>query len=448
MLSGTAAEATGLRTDHYELTMLAAARRSGVAERHAVFEVFGRALPPGRRFGVVAGTGRVAGALDRFTFADADLAFLATLDDLDAGTIEWLATYRFSGSVHAYAEGEIYAPGSPVLRVDGPFGEAVLLETLVLSIVNHDSAVASAAARMAIAAAPRAPLVDMGTRRTHEDAAVDAARAAYVCGFAATSNLEAGLRYGIPTTGTAAHAFTLVHDDEVSAFTAQLEALGPDTTLLVDTFDTDAGLRAAVRAANRLRLPGPGAVRIDSGDLATETRRARALLDDLGAVDTRIVVSGDLDEYEIARFERDARGRAPIDGYGVGTRLVTGSGHPTAGFVYKLVEVDGRPVSKRSVGKATIGGDTRAYRMFDDRGSAARDLLVSPGAPRPPGRPLETVLYEHGDPATATTLEAARAHHAAARAELPVDALALEPGPPALRATRAAEDGEVPHDGR
>jgi nicotinate phosphoribosyltransferase len=455
MVSGTAADTTGLRTDHYELTMLAAARRSGVAGRRAVFEVFSRALPPGRRFGVVAGTGRIIHALDRFGFADTDLEFLATLDALDPDTIEWLAKYRFSGTVHGYAEGETYFPGSPILRVEGSFGEAVLLETLVLSILNHDSAVASAAARMVIAA-PNAPLVDMGTRRTHEEAAIDAARAAYIGGFAATSNLEAGHRYGVPTTGTAAHAFTLVHDDEVGAFTAQLQALGPDTTLLVDTFATEAGLRAAVRAANRLDVAGPGAVRIDSGDLAEETRRARVLLDELGATETKIVVSGDLDEYEIARLERDARGRAPIDGYGVGTRLVTGSGHPTAGFVYKLVEVDGRPVSKRSTGKATIGGAKRAYRVLDDEGTASHELLVPPGPAPPRGRPLDVLLYEHGDPASGAqldgtfdgTLDLARAHHRAARAELRIDALALEPGAPALRATRWPEDVPEVVEGR
>jgi nicotinate phosphoribosyltransferase len=436
MLSGTRLGSTALRTDHYELTMLAAARHSGVADRRAVFEVFARALPPGRRFGVVAGTGRLADALERFRFTEADLAFLATIDAIDAATLEWLAGYRLSGTVHAYAEGETYFPGSPVARVEAPFGEAVLLETLVLSILNHDSAVASAAARISIAAGDAVPLVDMGGRRTHEDAAVDAARAAYIAGFAATSNLEAGRRYGIPTAGTAAHAFTLVHDDEYEAFVAQLRALGAGTTLLVDTFDTEAGLRTAVRAAHDLGHAGPGAVRIDSGDVAQETRRARTLLDELGATETKIVVSGDLDEFEIDRLERDARGRAPIDSYGVGTRLVTGSGHPTAGFVYKLVEVGGRPVAKRSVGKATVGGNSRAYRSVDDAGHATKELLVAIGVAPSGARPLETVVFAAGDPIEPPTLGVARAHHRLARAELPVRALAIDPGEPVLRANK------------
>jgi nicotinate phosphoribosyltransferase len=438
MLSGTRLGSTALRTDHYELTMLAAARRSGAADRAAVFEVFARTLPPGRRFGVVAGTGRLGDALDRFQFTEADLQYLATIDAIDAATLEWLAGYRVSGTVHAYAEGETYFPGSPVARVEAPFGEAVLLETLVLSILNHDTAVASAAARIAIAAGDGAPLVDMGGRRTHEDAAVDAARAAYIAGFTATSNLDAGRRYGIPTTGTAAHAFTLAHDDEYDAFVAQLRSLGVGTTLLVDTYDIEVGLRTAVRAANDLGHAGPGAVRIDSGDLAQEARRARALLDDLGATETKIVVSGDLDEFAIARLERDGRGRAPIDAYGVGTSLVTGSGHPTAGFVYKLVEIDNRPVAKRSIGKATIGGNTRAYRGRDDAGMARSELLVTDGALPPHARALETVVFAAGAPVATPSLDAARAHHRMARAELPASALVLEPGDPAIRAEKAS----------
>src|SRR5262245_25904789 len=266
--------------------MLEAARQSGIAEHRCVFEVFARALPPGRRYGVVAGSARLADAVDRFRFDEQTCDHLAAAGVVvDAATRRWLGEYHFSGAVAAYVDGETYFPYSPVARVEAPFGEAVLLETLVLSILNHDSAVASAAARIAIAAGDGVPLVDMGGRRTHEDAAVDAARAAYIAGFAATSNLEAGRRYGIPTTGTAEHAFTLAHDDEYDAFVAQLDALGAETTLLVDTFDIENGIRMAVRAATDVGRGGPGAVRIDSGDLAEETRRGRALLDELGATE-------------------------------------------------------------------------------------------------------------------------------------------------------------------
>jgi nicotinate phosphoribosyltransferase len=247
-----------------------------------------------------------------------------------------------------------------VLTVSGTFGEAVLLETLTLSILNHDCAVAAAAARMVTAAGDR-PLIEMGSRRTHEEAAVAAARAAYLAGFSSTSNLEAGRRYGVPTSGTAAHAFTLLHDDEADAFRAQLDAHGADTTLLVDTYDIAQGIRTAIEVAG----PDLGAVRIDSGDLAVLAREARRLLDSLGATKTRVVLSGDLDEWAIAGLSG-----APVDMYGVGTSVVTGSGAPTADMVYKLVEVDGRPVAKRSEHKATQGGRKTALRRHRETGTA------------------------------------------------------------------------------
>ncbi|HLR95043.1 MAG TPA: nicotinate phosphoribosyltransferase, partial [Jiangellaceae bacterium] len=309
-----AAPSTALLTDHYELTMLQAARAGGTDTRRSVFELFARNLPPGRRYGVVAGTGRLLEALETFRFTDAELAFLSDNDVVDPATCEWLADFRFSGNIWAYPEGECYFPGSPIVVVESTFAEAVLLETLTLSILNHDSAVAAAASRMVVAAADR-PCIEMGSRRTHEDAAVAAARAAYIAGFASTSNLEAGRRYGVPTQGTSAHAFTLVHDDEETAFRAQVAALGPDTTLLVDTYDVPSGVRTAVEAAGE-RL---GSVRLDSGDLLTQAHEVRAQLDQLGARNTKIVVTSDLDEHAIA-----ALAAAPVDGYGVGTSLVTG----------------------------------------------------------------------------------------------------------------------------
>ena len=276
---------TALLTDHYELTMLRAALRSGAASRRAVFEMFARHLPSGRRYGVVAGTGRLLDSLAEFRFGDAELAFLERAQIVDAETLEFLRDYRFSGSIWGYAEGDCYFPGSPILVVEGTFAESVILETLALSIFNHDCAIASAASRMATAAAGRT-LVEMGSRRTHELSAVAAARAAYIAGFTSTSNLRAGFQYGVPTTGTSAHAFTLVHDDERHAFQAQLDSLGTGTTLLVDTYDVPTAIRNAVAAAG----PGLGAVRIDSGDLAVVAREVRAQLDFLGAAKTRIVL--------------------------------------------------------------------------------------------------------------------------------------------------------------
>ncbi|TAL12690.1 MAG: nicotinate phosphoribosyltransferase, partial [Frankiales bacterium] len=371
---------TALLTDRYELTMLESALASGLADHRAVFEVFARRLPPGRRFGVVAGQGRLAALLAELRFGADELA---ALDFLTAGAEDWLRGRTPSLAISAYPEGETYAPGSPVLTVEGCFGEGLLLETLALSVLNFDTAVASAAARMVLAAGGR-PLIEMGGRRTHEQAAVAAARAAWIAGFASTSNLEAGRRHGIPTAGTSAHSFTLAHRTEVEAFRAQVASLGAGTTLLVDTYDTEQGIRNAVAVAG----PQLGAIRLDSGDPEAEVRRARALLDELGATATRIVVTGDLDEHSIAGLADE-----PVDGYGVGTAVVTGSGAPTAGFVYKLVamartpgpEAPLEPVAKTSAGKATLGGRKWAYRSDDGREVLRLD-------PREAGRPLQQPL--------------------------------------------------------
>src|SRR6201997_1218212 len=321
---------TALLTDHYELTMLQAALRSGAASRRAVFEVFARHLPHGRRYGVVAGTGRLLDALERFRFGPDELSFLRENQVVDETTLQYLSSYRFSGNIWGYAEGDVYFPGSPILVVEGTFAESVLLETVVLSILNHDCAIASAASRMVTAAGGLGPsgrpLIEMGSRRTHEVAAVAAARAAYLAGFASTSNLRAGYEYGLPTAGTSAHAFTLLYDgpdgpDEPGAFAAQVAALGTGTTLLVDTYDVTTGVANAVAAAGTAL----GAVRIDSGELGGLARQVREQLDRLGATKTRIVVSGDLDEFSIAALRAE-----PVDSYGIGTSLVTGSGAPTA----------------------------------------------------------------------------------------------------------------------
>src|SRR5690349_2016797 len=318
---------TALHTDRYELTMLDAALRDGTAERRCVFELFGRRLPGARRFGVVAGTGRLLSLIRDFRFGDEELRFLRDEKVVDASTLAFLEGYRFTGSVTGYREGELYFPGSPLLTVEGTFAEAVVLETLALSILNHDSAVATAAARMSVAAGDR-PLSEMGSRRAGEASAIAAARAAFIAGFGATSNLEAGRSWGIPTMGTAAHAFTLLHDSEEEAFRAQVAALGSGTTLLVDTYDVAAAVELAVRVAG----PSLGAVRLDSGDLPTLVVAVRSQLDSLGATGTKITVTNDLDEYTIAALRA-----APVDSFGVGTSLVTGSGHPASGMVYKLV---------------------------------------------------------------------------------------------------------------
>ena len=424
-------DSTALLTDHYELTMVEAALRSGAASRRCVFEVFARRLPEGRRYGVVAGTGRLLDAIEAFRFGDAELRRLRESRVVDDTTLDFLAGYRFEGDVWGYAEGECYFPGSPVLVVEADFAHGVLLETLVLSILNHDSAVASAASRMTAAAGSR-PCIEMGSRRTHEEAAVASARAAYVAGFATTSNLEAGRRYGVPTTGTAAHAFTLLHDDEREAFAAQIATLGKDTTLLVDTSDVPTAVATAVELAG----PELGAVRLDSGDLLVQAREVREQLDRLGNTDTRIVVTSDLDEYAIAGLAA-----GPVDLYGVGTSLVTGSGAPTAGMVYKLVAREDESgamvgVAKRSKDKASVAGRKFALRRRSPEGVAEAEVIGLGVAPTDDGddRDLLVPLVRAGeqvDPAR-HTLEAARDRHERSRAELPPAALRLQRGEPAI----------------
>lgn len=423
---------TALLTDRYELTMVDAARRAGTADRECVFEVFARRLPAGRRYGVVAGTGRLLDLIERFRFGDDELRFLRDNGVVSADTIDWLAGYRFSGDISGYREGDLYFPGSPVLVVEGTFADAVILETLTLSVLNYDSAVASAAARMVAAAGDR-PLAEMGSRRATERGGVAAARAAFIAGFGATSNLEAGRSWGIPTMGTAAHSFTLLHDDEEQAFRAQVAALGPSTTLLVDTFDVATAVETAVRVAGT----GLGAVRIDSGDLAEQVVAVREQLDALGAVDTRITVTSDLDENSIAALRA-----SPVDAYGVGTSVVTGSGHPAAGFVYKLVEHrDGAgewvSVAKKSTAKATIGGRKHPTRVLSDGIAVSETIHVgTPPADVADARRLLVDLVTggtvHDEHRGIEGTRRAREHRAAAVAELSADALRLSRGEPAI----------------
>ncbi|SLK07966.1 nicotinate phosphoribosyltransferase [Arthrobacter sp. P2b] len=424
---------TSFYTDHYELTMLQASLHSGAAHRKSVFEAFARRLPDGRRYGIVAGTGRLLEGIANFRFGEAELEFLERTNVVNRQTLEYLASYRFSGDIWGYAEGEAYFPNSPILIVEATFAEACMLETYLLSVLNHDSAIASAASRMVSAAHGR-PCIEMGSRRTHEEAAASAARAAVIAGFDSTSNLEAGIRYGIKTVGTAAHSFTLLHDTERDAFEAQLAALGEGTSLLVDTYDVETAVRTAVDLAGS-RL---GAVRLDSGDLVDQAQWVRRLLDDLGNENTKIVVTSDLDEYAIAALQS-----APVDSYGVGTSLVTGSGAPTASMVYKLVsrtddDGDFVSVAKAAKNKASVGGRKYALRKLDERGIATAEIVGVGRRPEDDGndRSLLQQFMKNGELLPGWTghegVLRARRRHADSMAELPPVVNRLQRGEAAI----------------
>ncbi len=425
----------GLLTDRYELTMLASFVGEGIADRRAVFECFARRLPVGRRYGLLAGLGRLLPLIEGFRFDAEELEWLRSTAVIDEATVDYLRDFRFRGDITGLPEGDLYFPGTPVLTVDATLGEAVVLETLILSVLNHDTAVASAAARMVTAAGDR-PLIEMGSRRTHEVSAIAAARAAFVAGFAATSNLAAGWLFDVPTVGTAAHAFTLAHESEAEAFRAQIATHGAGTTLLVDTYDTAQGLRTAVEVARGSGTTGPGAVRLDSGDLGEEAHLARRLLDELGAGDTRITVTSDLDEYVIT-----ALADAPIDGYGAGTRVVTGSGHPTAGMVYKLVAIEGadgqmRAVAKKTAGKGSVGGRKTVWRAFDEAGTLVREIHAVDNATvtisSEDAHVAQVPLVRAGRTIHAPSLMTIREHAAASLACLPLSAHDVSDGEAAI----------------
>ena len=424
---------TSLLTDHYELTMLQAALASGTAHRRCTFEVFTRRLPAGRRYGVLAGTGRFLEGLQSFRFDDEDLSFLASHNVVNAQTLKYLENFRFTGNIRGYVEGEIFFPHSPVVQVEATFAEACVLETYLLSILNYDSAVASAASRMTAAAGHR-PCIEMGSRRAHERAAVSAARAAAIAGFTATSNLEAGRRYGLHTLGTSAHAFTLLYDSEREAFEAQLQSLGARTTLLADTYDVENAVRLGVELAGEEL----GGIRLDSGDLVASAQRVRELLDSLGNHNTKITVTSDLDEYAIASLAA-----APVDSYGVGTRLVTGSGAPTSAMVYKLVERENtagelEPVAKTSAGKRSLGGAKQAARRHNSLGIATAELIGTGNNPAAleNTRDLIRDFVVSGELLPGFTGEEAvrnaTERHSASLAELPESARRLSEGEPVI----------------
>jgi nicotinate phosphoribosyltransferase len=370
---GLAGENSPLLTDLYQLAMMDAYHQKSM-EAEAVFEFFVRKLPPGRGFLVAAGLEQALAYLEGVRFAAEEIEWLSSTGAFSAGFIERLASLRFTGSVHAMPEGTLAFPNEPLFRVTAPIAEAQLVETRLINILQFQTMIASKAARCVLASGGK-PVIDFGLRRAHgAEAGMLASRACYLAGFAATSNLLASKEFGIPAVGTMAHSFVLAHEEEEDAFERFAGARPRDLVLLIDTYDTEEGARKVVKLKERLAQKGIDVkgVRLDSGDLADHARKVRAILDEGGLGDARIVVSGGLDEDDILRLRTSG---APIDAFAVGTKVVTSADAPYLDCAYKLVEYEGRPVRKRSEGKATLPGRKQVFRARDERDGSAGDTL-------------------------------------------------------------------------
>jgi nicotinate phosphoribosyltransferase len=362
-----------LLTDLYQLNMLQAYRDAGMTAT-AVFEFFVRKLPPGRCFLVAAGLEQVVDFLERARFGEAELAWLEASGRFNRDLLDQLARWRFTGDVHAMPEGTVFFPDEPILRVTAPLPEAQLIESRIINILHFQTLIASKAARMVLAA-PGKRLIDFGLRRAHgAEAGLMAARASYLAGFTGSATTLAEPRFGVPIFGTMAHSFIQAHDDEESAFLNFARSRPGQTTLLIDTYDTEEGARKVVRLVPRLKEIGVEvrAVRLDSGDLAEHARRVRRIFDEAGLHEITIFASGGLDEGLLQRY---TAGGVPIDGYGIGTSLTTSQDAPALDSAYKLQEYAGVPKRKRSEGKATWPGRKQVWRRFENAAMAG-DVLT------------------------------------------------------------------------
>jgi nicotinate phosphoribosyltransferase len=443
---------TGLRTDLYELRMAASYLSRDMVEP-ATFSLFVRRLPHQRGFLVTAGLAEALAFLEGFAFDDEELGYLRDVIGLDPPTLAALARLRFTGDVWAVPEGRVVFADEPLLEVTAPIAEAQLVETGVLNLLTFHTTVASKAARCRLAAG-NAELIDFAFRRTHGiEAGAGVARASAIAGFAATSDVEAARRYGLRPSGTMAHSYVEAFADERAAFRAFAADFPTNPVFLVDTYDTLAGVRAAVDVVTELGLTGPVGVRLDSGDLAALAGQTRAILDGAGLTQARIVASGSLDEDVIAALVD--RG-APIDAYGVGTRMGVSFDAPSLDSAYKLVAFGDRPVLKLSPGKATLPG---AKQVFRDPTGASGDVVGLRDEQPPAGRePLLVSVMRGGrrlevaDPAG--EVRAARRRFDADLAWLPDTARRLvDPTPltatvsPALTALRDRVTAQLGRDG-
>ncbi|MBI4729320.1 MAG: nicotinate phosphoribosyltransferase [Acidobacteria bacterium] len=389
----------------------------------ATFDLLVRESPANRRFLVAAGLEQALAALEALRFDAGARDYLRSLGRFDPEFVEWLGRLRFTGEAHAALEGELLLPGEPLLEITAPLIQAQLAETILLNTLTFQSAVASKAARVAIAAAGR-PVVDFSARRDHgTDAALKAARASFIAGCAGTSNLLAGRLFGLPVYGTMAHAFVMAFPSEVEAFRAFAETQPDPPVLLIDTYDTVEGARRAVAAGRELRARGGDlrGVRLDSGDLASLAPKVRAILDEGGFPGATIFASGDLNEWRIASLVASG---APIDAFGVGTELGTSKDSPALGGVYKLVAYAGRPVVKRSPGKATLPGRKQVWRGPGLAGTVALEGEIVPGT-----EPLLAPVMRQGRAREVPALACARSRCAARVAALPDELRDLAPCP-------------------
>ena len=416
-----AAALSALTTDQYELTMAASHFAQGRTAT-ATFDLFVRRLPPERRFLVMAGLADALTYLENLHFTDSDVEFLRSLSQFEPAFLDHLAQLSFTGDVWAIPEGEIVFPEEPLLRVTAPLIEAQVVETALLTFIGHQTAIASKAARVALACGDR-QFVDFAARRTHgPEAALSGARASYLAGASGTSNVLAGKTYGIPLSGTMAHSYVMSYDDERDAFRAFARDFPTASTLLIDTYDTLQGARNVVQVAHELAAEGirVQGVRLDSGNLAALSHEVRDILDHGGLTDVRIVASSDLDEHRITDL---LQAGAPIDAFGVGTQMGVAADAPAMSAVYKLAEYDGRPVQKLSPGKRSLPGLKQVWRVERD-GVLVGDAIGAADEAGIEGRPMLAQAMRSGsvvDGAAQGTdgLTAARERCAAGLASLP-----------------------------
>ncbi|MGI8527587.1 MAG: nicotinate phosphoribosyltransferase [Pseudolabrys sp.] len=413
-----------LLTDLYELNMVQAYLDRG-ENKPAVFEFFVRKLPARRSFLMAAGLDTALEFIEALRFSSAEIDWLRSTGRFRQNMLDYLAGFRFTGDVHAMAEGTVFFPHEPILRITAPLPQAQLIETRLINILHYQSLIASKAARMVLAANGKS-LADFGLRSAHgAEAGLMASRASYIAGFGGAANVLAGEKFGIPIVGTMAHSFVQVHGDETAAFEQFARARPDNVVLLIDTYDTEAGARKVVALAPKLKTDGIRihGIRIDSGDLVATSKKVRRILDDGGLKDTVILVSGGINEDEIVRL---AKAGAPIDGFGIGANLTTSQDAPTLDCAYKLQEYGGQPRRKLSEGKQTWPGRKQVWRDMAD-GHMRGDTLTIEGDKHAGESLIEQVMKDGRRTSSAPTLDAVRARAKAELERLPENLRSMEP---------------------